>query len=65
MEGEEETNCYWYTRNNTQSFGKVTWRHKNKRKRGDYPDYGIINIGQNTEKCPEDLLHKLSRITIK
>ena len=27
-----------------------------KRTSGDHPDYSIIKIGQNTEKCPGDLL---------
>ncbi len=28
---------------------------ENKRTSGDHPNYGIIDIGQNTEKSPGDL----------
>ena len=33
---------------------KGTGRLGNKRTSGDHPDYGIIKIGQNTEKSPGD-----------
>ena len=32
-----------------------TGKFTNQRTSGDYPDYSIIKIGQNTEKNPGDL----------
>ena len=47
-EGDGETNCYWCTRNDYQWLDKGTGRVGNKRMSGDYPNYSIIEIGQNT-----------------
>ena len=35
--------------------GKRTGGLGNKRSNGDHPNYSIVEIGQNTEKCPGDL----------
>ena len=34
---------------------KTLIRHWNKRARGDYTNYSIVEIGQNTKKSPSDL----------
>ena len=54
MEHDSDGDTNWSTWNNTQRIGKITGRLGNK-KSGDHQDYSIINIGQNTEKSPEDL----------
>ena len=38
-----------------QRIGSGTGRIGNKRKNGDYPDYSVVEIGENTEKSPGDL----------
>ena len=40
--------CGWCIWENPQKFGKRTSR--------DHPEYSIIKIGQNNEKCPGDFL---------
>ena len=55
-EGDDDTNCNWCARNNPQKDGKGTGRLGDKRTSGDYPDYNIIKICQNTEKSRGDLL---------
>ena len=55
-ESDGDTNCNccsWYSH---QRINKGTGWLGNKRTRGDHPNYSIIKIGQNTEKCPGDLL---------
>ena len=49
---DDDTNCNWYTQNNSQKIGKGTGRFRSQRRSGDY---NIIKIGQNTEKSPGDL----------
>ena len=53
--GDGDTNYGWCTRNNLQRIGKGTGRLGNKRISGNYPNYSIIKIGQNTKKSPGDL----------
>ena len=48
--------CNRCVRNNSQRFGKGACRFRNQRTSRDYQDYNIINIGQNTEKSPEELM---------
>ena len=57
MEHEDNgcTNCGWCTWDNPQRINEETGRLGNKRTSRDNPDYGIIKIGQNTEKSPGDL----------
>ena len=43
---------------------KATRGLENKRTSGDYPNYYIIEIGQNTEKSPGDL-RRLAVTTMK
>ena len=50
-----DTNCNWCSQYNPQRIGKRTWRLVNKRTSGDYPNYCIIKIGQNTKKSPWDM----------
>ena len=52
-EGDGDTNCNWYPRNNPQRFHKRTWRLGNQRTSGDNSDYNI-KISLNTEKGPGD-----------
>ena len=41
-------------------------RFGNKRKSGDYPDFSIIKMGQNTERSPRDLRRlALTQIQVK
>ena len=47
-EGGGDTSCNWCTRYNCQRLG-------NKRTSGDYSNYSIIKIDQNTEKSPGNL----------
>ena len=53
MEHESDvyTNCKWCTWYSHQRIGGLG----NKRISGDNPNYNIIDIGQYTEKSPEDL----------
>ena len=48
-EGDNDTNCNWFTWNNPQNLG-------NKKTSRDYPDNSIIKTSQNTEKSAKDLL---------
>ena len=50
-----DTNSNWRACNNPQGLVKGTGRVRNQRMSGDHPDCSIIEIGQNTEKSPEDL----------
>ena len=54
--GDGDTICNWYTWNDPKRIGKRTERLRNWRTSGDYPDYSITKINQNTEKSPGDLL---------
>ena len=54
-EGDRDTNCIQSAWKNPQRIGKGNRRCGKKRTNGDYPDYSIIKIGQNTEKCSKDL----------
>ena len=54
-EGDCDTNCNWYTRNNPQRIGKGSGKHGNKRTSREHPNSSIIKTGQNTEKSPGDL----------
>ena len=51
-ESDSYKNCNWCAQNHPQRFGKDTGRLGNRRTSGDY---GIIKIGQITEKIPGDL----------
>ena len=52
-EGDGDTNCNWFTWNNSKRIAKGTGRLGNKRRNGDYPD--INKFGQNTAERPRDL----------
>ena len=54
-ESDYDHNCNWWARKNPQRFDKGTGKMRNQRACGDYWDYKIIKIGQNTEKSPGDL----------
>ena len=54
-EGDGDTNRNWCTRSNPLRIDTGTGRLRNKRSSGDYPNYIIIQIGQNTEESPGDL----------
>ena len=60
-----DTKCSWYTRNNPERFGKEAGRVENRRKRGDHPNYRIMEIGQNTEEGPGDLSLAISQTSVK
>ena len=50
-----ESNCNWCTWYNHLRIGTGTRGLGNKRTSGNYPNYSIVEIGQNTEKSPGDL----------
>ena len=55
-ESDGDTNynwCPWYS---YQRIDTGTGGLGNKRMSGEYPNYCIIKIGQNTEESPEDLM---------
>ena len=54
-ESDNYTSCNWCSWYSHQRIKKETGGLGNKRKSGDYPNFCIIEIGQNTEKSPEDL----------
>ena len=54
-EGDDDTNCGWYTWDNPKRIGKETERLRNRRISKDHPNYSITKINQNTEKSPGDL----------
>ena len=54
-ESDDDTDCNWCAWCSQQRFGTGTGGLKNKRTSGDYLNYSIIEIGQNTEKSPGDL----------
>ena len=54
-ESDGDTNCNWSTRYSHHGISTGTGGLENKRTTGDHPNYGIVEIGQNTEKSPGDL----------
>ena len=48
-------NCNWWARYSHQRFGIKTGGLVNERTSGDHSNDSIVEIGQNTEKIPEDL----------
>ena len=48
-ESDGDTNYYWRARYSHQQIGTGTIGVGNKRTSGDYPNYSIIKIGQNSE----------------
>ena len=49
------TNCNWCSWYTHQRIDKGTGGRGMKRTSGDHSNYGIIEIGQNTEKSPGDM----------
>ena len=63
-EGDGDTNYKRFTRYVHLRTGTRTRGFGNKRMSRDHPNYSIVEISQNTEKCPGDLLSlKLQRKT--
>ena len=54
-EGDGDTNCNWCSRYNYRGISKGTGRLGNMRTSGDYSNYIIIKIPQNTDKGPGNL----------
>ena len=54
-ENDVYTNCNWCSWYSHTRINKGTGGLGNKRTSGDCPNYCITQIGQNTEKSPEDL----------
>ena len=50
------TSWNWHTLYNHQMIGTRNGGRENKRMGGDHLNYSIVEIGQNTEKSPGDLL---------
>ena len=59
-ESDNYTNCNWCSWYSHQRINTRTRGLGRKSMSGDYPNYCIIEIGQNTEKSPEDLRRLLS-----
>ena len=53
--GDGDTNCNCLSWYNHQMIWTETGGLENKRMSRDHPNYGIVKIGQNTEKSPGDL----------
>ena len=53
--GDNYTNCNWCVWNSNKRITKGTGGLGSYRTRGDYPNYYIIENGQNTEKSPGNL----------
>ena len=53
--GDGDTNHNLRTRKGPQKVGKGAGGIGNWRTNRDHPNYSIAKIGQNSEKCPEDL----------
>ena len=51
-ESDVDTSCNWYTCYSHQRVGTRTGRLGNKKAGGDYLNYSIVEIGQNTEQSP-------------
>ena len=65
-EGDDYTNCNWCSWYNHQRIGKGIGGLGNNRTSGDHPNYYIIEIGQNTEKNPGDLMrHAVTQTPVK
>ena len=55
-ESDDYTNCNWFSWYSHQRIGTMTRGHGNNGTVRDCPKYSIVEIGQNTEKSPGDLL---------
>ena len=53
-ESDGDTNSSWSARYSYQMIHKGTGGLGNKWTSGNYPNYSIVEIGQNTEKSPEE-----------
>ena len=62
-ESDGDTNCNWCTQFSHQSIGTGTGGLGNKKTSGDHPNYGIVEINQNTEKSPGDLKRLVVTLT--
>ena len=60
-----DANCSWCTRYSHQRISKGTGGLGNKTMSGDYLNYSIIVIGQNTEKDPGDLRRRLTQKPVR
>ena len=54
-ESDSDINCNWYTQYSHLRIDTETEGLEDNRMSRDHPNYSIIKIGQNTEKCPGDL----------
>ena len=54
-ESDNDTNCNGCSQYSHQRISTGTGRVGNKRTSGDHPNYGNVEISQNTEKSPGDL----------
>ena len=54
-ESDGDTNCNWCSWYSHQRIATRIGGFGNSRTSGDHPNYCIIELGQNTEKSPENL----------
>ena len=64
-ESDGDINCNWCSWYNHQRTGTKTEGLRIKRTRGDYPNYSIVKISQNTEKSPDDLRRLVTQNQVK
>ena len=55
-EGDLDTNCNWWTWNNSQRIDKGTRQLRHQRIRRNHQHYIVTKISQNTEKSPGDMM---------
>ena len=55
-EVDGDTNCNWFTQNNSKRMDEGIRRFRNQRTTRDHSDKSILKISQNTEKSHGDLL---------
>ena len=63
-ESDDDINCNWHSWYSHQKIGTETGGLRNKRTSGDHPNYGIIEISQNTEKSPGDFRRLADPLTL-
>ena len=65
-ESDDHINCNWCSSYCRQKIGTGTGGLGNNGTGGDCPNYGIVKIGQNTEKSPGDFRrHVVTQTDVK
>ena len=64
-EDDDDANSNWWTWNDSQRLSKRAGAVGNRRMSVDYPNYRIVEVGQNTEKSPRNLRRLVTQRTRK